>query len=62
MSPLVEPRTDGPLGRSALMVNAVGLGMLTAGVAVQLPTAGPRLAAAAIHRSRVERRIKRELG
>lgn len=47
MSPFAEPRTDGPLARSALVVNAVGLGMLTAGVAVQLPTAGPRRAAAA---------------
>lgn len=47
MTPFAERRTDGPLARSALVANAVGLGMLTAGVAVQLPTAGPRQAAAA---------------
>lgn len=47
MTPFAEPRTDGPLARSALVVNIMGLGMLTAGVAVQLPPAGSRQAAAA---------------
>lgn len=47
MTPFAEPRSDGPLARSALAVNVVGLGMLTAGVAVQLPPAGSRRAAAA---------------